>query len=154
MHSLTTTRNQGMLALALIVGAMLFGWIIGSSADVVVTADDFGGILRQLAATWQVRSILAAIGIDAVTGMIAALRVNLFSTARVGAYIRSNLVPFIFGYVLIAVMTYPLITALVYASIIASLIGSIIDNLIRLTQGTTQPSDAITNNLPPAEPHA
>jgi hypothetical protein len=154
MNKLSSTRNQGVLALILIIGALAFGWVVGSATDVLVTATDFGGVLRQLAATWQVRTMLGAIGIDAVLGMIAALRVNTFSAARVGAYMRSNLVPYIFGYVLIAVMTYPTITALVYASIMASVIGSIIDNLIRLTQGTTPPSDAISNNLPPAEPYA
>lgn len=154
MASFNSTRNQGILAVILILAAYAIYAIFGSAADTTVTATDFGGVLRQLAATWQVKTLLGAIGIDAILGMIAALRVNAFSAASVGSYVRTMIVPYIFGYVLIAVMTYPTITALVYASIMASLIGSIIDNLIRLAQGTTPPSDAISNNLPPAEPHA
>ena len=154
MATVSSTRNQGLLALLLIVGALAISWLIGSSADTQITATDFGGVLTQLAHTWQVRSILLAIGVDALLGMIAALRVNTFNAAQVGAYLRTNVVPYVLGYVLIALMTYPTISAIVYASIIASVIGSIIDNVIRLTLGTSQPHDAISANLPPVDPHA
>ena len=154
MKFLSSTRNQGILALALIVGFYAFAAILGSAADTHAYVSDFGGVLRQLAATWQVQTMLGAIAIDALLGMIAALRVNLFDTAKVGNYLRTNVLPYVFGYVLIALMTYPVITAIVYASIMASVVGSIIDNLARAGAGTTPPHDAISNDLPPAEPHA
>lgn len=162
---LNNTRNQALIAGVLIVAFTALGLWYGAPPD-AIRAGDFGGVLRAFAQEQQTRTILSAILIDVVTGVIAALRLNIFSGERLAGFLQTNVLPYLLGYMLLWFLSYfgsidllPVavtnsIASLGYGAVMATLTVSILDNLARAKAGSTPPHDAIQNDLPPAEPHA
>lgn len=165
MAFLNNNRAQGALALFLVIIFAAAGVYFGIPPE-SATAGSFGATLRAFALEQQTRTIIAAILVDVVTGVIAALRLGVFDTARLAQFMRSNVLPYLLGYMLFwflafyglidllpVVMTNG-IASLGYGAVMASLTVSILDNLKRASAGSTPPADAISGNLPPYDPQA
>jgi hypothetical protein len=151
---LTNTRYQAFATGAFVLGFMLLGLYFGVEPTSATVAT-FGDVLRVFAREQQTRSIVVMILVDIVTGVIAALSTNTFDGQRFGMFLRSNVVPYLLGYMLFWYITYfgllgllPQPIALIvanfgYASVMSTLSMSIIDNSVRANRGTVPPHDVL-----------
>lgn len=149
---LTNTRYQAYATGALVIAFMLVGLYFGVEPD-LARAGTFGDVLRTFARETQTRSIVVMILIDVVTGVIAALRVGTFDGQRFAAFLGSNVLPYVLGYMLFWFLSYfglsdllaPPIAAIVanfgYAGVMSTLSMSIVDNSARASRGSVPPHD-------------
>jgi len=157
---LTNTRYQAFATGALVIVFMLVGLYFGVEPD-VANAGTFGDVLRAFARETQTRSIVTMILIDVATGVIAALRVGTFDGQKFAAFLGSNVLPYVLGYMLFWFLSYfglsgllsPPIAAIVanfgYAGVMSTLSMSIVDNGARASRGSVPPHDV---DLPTAIP--
>lgn len=149
---ITNTKVQGVVAGVLVVAFMLAGLYFGVFPD-AIDAGTFGDVLRVFAKEPQTKMIVTAILIDVVTGIIAALRVGTFDGQRTAAFMATNVLPYVLGYMLFWFLSYFGLADLVpieiagtianfgFGAVMTSLTKSIIDNLTRAYAGSVQPSD-------------
>jgi hypothetical protein len=149
---LTKTSYQAYLAAALVVAFMLAGLWFGIAPD-AANVGTFGDVLKAFAREPQTKSIVLMILADVVTGVIAALRTNQFQAQRFAAFMGSNVLPYILGYMLFWFVSYFGLTDIIAAPIAATianfgfggvmtaLTSSILDNATRAKVGTSPPAD-------------
>lgn len=166
--SLSHNRTLGVnpyswLALVLVVLFTVLGVWFGTPDP--VSGETFAGTLRRFGTDDKTRAIIGFILVDVVTGIMCALRLRIFDMQRIADFYKSNVVPYILGYLLVWVLTLlgldgvlspPIQLGLVslgFATIQTTLTASIIDNLQRMTTplSFTKTSDAGVAQ-PPADP--
>lgn len=158
---MTTNRTTAFAAIVAIMALSLIGLIAGSPN--VFDVSTFGDVLRAFASDTKTKGIFAMILVDVVTGVIAAMRVGVFDPQRLATFYASNVVPFVFGYMLYWIVALfgvgeflppPIgegIAAIGYGVIMTTLIGSTVDNLRRARDGSTPPETVAMSNVPPAD---
>jgi hypothetical protein len=149
---LTNTRYQAFATVALVIGFMLAGLWFGIRPD-AADKGTFGDVLKAFARETQTKTIVTFILIDVVTGVIAALRVGTFDGQRFAAFMSSNVLPYLFGYMLFWFVSYfgltdvltPEIAATLsnfgFGAVMSALSMSVVDNLTRARAGSTPPAD-------------
>jgi hypothetical protein len=149
---LTNTRYQAFATAGLVIGFMLAGLWFGIRPN-AADAGTFGDVLKAFARETQTKTIVTFILIDVVTGVIAALRVGTFDGQRFAAFMGSNVLPYLFGYMLFWFVSYfgltdvltPELAATLsnfgFGAVMSSLAMSIVDNTTRARVGSTPPAD-------------
>lgn len=159
---LANNRWQAIITAALVVAFAAFGLYLGAPPE--ISALTFGDVLLEFFRQDQTRTILAAIIADVITGVIAALRVGTFDGQRLAGFLRTNVIPYVFGYMLFWFLSfYGLIdvlpaaavtgiASLGFSAVMATLAMSIADNLARARAGTTPPEGAPVYMMTPPDP--
>lgn len=157
---ITNTRYQAYATGTLVIIFMIVGLYFGVVPN-AAKAGTFGDVLRAFAREPQTQSIVVMILIDVVTGTIAALRVGTFDGQKFAAFLGSNVLPYVLGYMLFWFLSYfglsgllsPPVAAIVanfgYAGVMSTLTMSIVDNSARASRGSVPPHDV---DLPTAVP--
>lgn len=158
------TRLQAILTFIAVAIFALAGLYFGTPPE-TFAANTFGDVLRAFARTDQTRTIVAAILIDVVTGVMAALRVGTFEGQKTAKFMSTNVVPYVLGYMLFWLLTQFGLIGLIgdgltsaiastgYGAVMATLTASIVDNVARARVGTSQPEEARLTTLPPNDAH-
>lgn len=107
----------------------------------------FIDLVRQFFMDSRTMYLLALIGIDLVTGIIAALRTRAFAFSKLGDFYYSNILPYVLGYLLIYIISLlgianvlgdlwgQLVASVGLGPALISLIASVGDNLHRIQVG-------------------
>lgn len=148
----TNTNTQALLTGALTIAFMLAGMYFGIRPE-AANAGTFGDVLLRFAHEPQTKSIIAAILLDVVTGVVAAYRVKTFDGQAFAGFMRSNVVPYVFGYMIYWFLTYygltdqvtPEVSAALsnfgFGAVMSSLSMSVVDNATRARAGSSRPAD-------------
>lgn len=155
---LTNTRYQAYATGLLVIIFMIAGLYYGAAPD-ALTVDTFGNVLRTFARDQQTRLIVVAILIDLVTGVICSLRVGTFDGQKLAAFLGSNVLPYVLGYMLLWFLSYggfsDILPAIInnalasfgFSAVMATLTMSIADNCARASRGSVPPDDAFAEAL-------
>lgn len=149
---LSNTKYQFVIAVMLLIIFMVFGWIYAIRAD---TADrsGFGDVLRAFAREPQFRLIIVFILIDLLTGVIAALRMGIFDAARIAQFLTTNVIPYVFGFLifwfvvvngladLLSLQFAAMLANVGFGAVATALTMSIVNNAARASMGSTRPSE-------------
>jgi hypothetical protein len=143
---------QLVIAIVLLVVFVLIGLMYGAQPP-GEQIGAFGDVLRAFALTPHTRWIIAFILIDWITSLIAAYSYHILIATMLAQFIRENVVPYLFGFLLFWFITFygligiigatlaGILALLGFAAIMASLTASIIDNIIRASHGAAVPHD-------------
>jgi hypothetical protein len=63
-----------------------------------MTADSLLALLLAFFASWQVKTLMGLILLDVLLGVASALRRGVFDFALVANFYRTNVIPFVLGY--------------------------------------------------------
>lgn len=150
---MTRIQYSAIAGLALIVGFALFGAWLGTPAPI---GESFGATIRAFASDDKTRLIIAAILIDVIMGIAAAIHIGIFDAQKVAKFHATNVLPYVLAYMLLwalqmfglqAVLPDSLKDALAsisFGTIVTTLTGSIINNIARLRAPIVATSD---NNM-------
>lgn len=161
-----TNKVNGFFALAAVLVFSGIGLAMTQYGEATALAGaSFGSVLMAFGEDGKTRAILTAIILDVTTGVIAALRTNTFDAARVAQFYRSNVVPYVLGYLVYWLIVFlgfaeyasadvlAGVASLGFGAILTTLTASAIDNIRRAYTGTVPPSDAaIVSELSPNVP--
>lgn len=148
----SSAKYQFVIAVLLVILFMIFGWLFGIRPE---TADrsGFGDVLRAFAREPQIRFIVVMILIDLLTGVIAALRMTIFDAARLAQFLSTNVIPYVFGYLIFWFVVFNGLTDVLslqiasmlsnvgFAAVMTALTMSIVNNAMRASMGSTRPAD-------------
>lgn len=162
-HNRVLGKNTyAWLSLALVVCFTLLGIYYGTPEP--TTDQTFPGVIRRFGSDDKTRTILAFIIVDIATGIMAAIRLRIFDIQRLANFYASSVIPYLFGYLLIwiltllgldAVLPQSIQTALAslgFAAIVATLSGSILDNVHRMTTPLSYTESSSGPTAPPTDP--
>lgn len=162
-HNSVLGRNTySILAVLLVAAFTAIGIYFATSEP--ITGDTFATVLRRFGTDSKTRMILAFILVDVITGIMCALRLRVFDIQRVADFYKSNVIPYILGYLLVWVLTLlgldgvlPLaiqdgLASLGFGAIATSLTGSIIDNVQRMSTKLSYTDTLDQVAEPPANP--
>lgn len=155
------SKRIALLALFGVFVFTLIGLFFGSQGGERLQTQTFVEMFRSFAQDNRTRHILIAIFVDLVTGVIAAMRVNVFDPQRLASFYISNVLPYVFGYMLVWLLIYlgfdtffsatiqDMLASVGYSIVMTTLAASIIDNLQRIRVQPTQPKHDPMFALPP-----
>lgn len=129
------------VGLGLIVLFALLGAFFGTPEP---SGSTFGDVIRSFATDDKTRVIVAAIVVDVVLGIAAAMRIGTFDMQQVAKFHSSNVLPYVVAYLLLWSLqvfglagALPLvlsdsIASISFGTIVTTLTGSIFNNIERL----------------------
>lgn len=154
MRQLAQNKTQALIGLLLILTYGAYGAFMGLVPE-AARAATFGEVMRVYGTSFASRAIFVALIIDAIVGMIGAVRVGVFNSASVANFMRTSVIGYAFGFLIFWLLAYWAlgdvvpqwlslgVIALGFGAVITALTMSIVDNLIKLAYGSTPPHDAI-----------
>jgi hypothetical protein len=126
---------------------------------------DLLAFLQSFMQDGRTQMLFAAIVVDVVTGTMCAIRSGKFDFVRFGQFYRTNVIPFVLGWLMIYGFSYLSLTSLVgetwtnivaYAGYVPALVAlgkSITENLAGLQTPTPTHVNIMTVNDPTEDPH-
>lgn len=161
--SIFNQRNLSTLGLIFVV--VFSGVALYLGAPNTQGKETFGGILYEFASDIKTKTIFVAIFVDVVTGVAASLHIGTFDPQKIAAFHKSNVLPYVLGYLMVWTLTAFGATdvlpasigdgfaALCYGAIMTALTGSVIDNSARFRAQIVPTSEDIGYASKPTERH-